>query len=639
MNNIIVGTAGHVDHGKTCLIKALTGVDTDRLKEEKQRGITIDLGFTEIPNDKGIQIGVIDVPGHEKFIKNMLAGVGGMDLVLFVIAADEGVMPQTVEHMEILGSLQIDQGIILLTKVDAVDQDRLTVVKNQVEQFLKGTILENASILEVSSRTGQNIMELKELICSFAERWDKKITHPERLRLPVDRVFTVDGFGTVITGTLIQGALHIGQEIEIYPKGILAKVRNIQVHGVNFDKAQAGQRTAVNLSHVKKEDLKRGDILACKGAFQVTKKLDVRIDMFHHSPRRLLNGSRLHLYHGSGQVLCKVVLLDAEYLDSGQCGYAQLSLEEEIAVQVNDRFVLRFSSPLESMGGGVILDPDPIRRKRFDEKALEGLKLREMGDISHIFEQILMEQPKKILTSCQIASRMGLTREELVQVTESLVRAEKIFELANGNMIYCKTMRLIEEQAIIFLRQYHEENLLKPGMNREEFRQKLTEKIFGMDIKSGEVIIRRMANNKQIMIKNSLVSLPDFGEIVPSSLKKHKDSIEQEYLNHGFGAPDFNEISGMSENAKETRNIIESLCAEGRLEKLDASHYIHLDCLEAAMVHLKGYITKSGRITVAEYRDLLGVSRKQAMRILEYTDGKKITKFKDDVRTLFEGIL
>jgi len=354
MHNVIVGTAGHVDHGKTCLIQALTGVNTDRLKEEKRRGITIELGFADMPNSKDLSIGVIDVPGHEKFIKNMLAGIGGIDIVLLVIAADEGVMPQTKEHFEIIKMLYINQGIIVLTKVDMVDEEWLEVVKDDIKEYVTGTFLEQAPIIEVSSYTGQNIAELKELICNIAEKSSNRREEPELLRIPVDRVFTIDGFGTVITGTLIEGTISVGDEVEIYPKGKIAKVRNLQVHGNMVEKAFAGQRTAVNLTNIKKEELKRGDVLASKGTLTPTMMADVKIDMFKDSPRTLVNGSRLHLYYGSAEVLCKVVLLDADVLESGQSGYAQLRLEEEIAIKKDDRFILRFNSPQESICGCII---------------------------------------------------------------------------------------------------------------------------------------------------------------------------------------------------------------------------------------------------------------------------------------------
>lgn len=380
MNYVIVGTAGHVDHGKTCLIKALTGVDTDRLKEEKKRGITIELGFAGMTAPDGTDIGIIDVPGHEKFIKNMLAGIGGIDLVLLVVAADEGIMPQTAEHFDILKLLNIKKGIIVMTKADLVEEEWLDMVTSDLLDLVKGSFLEDAEIVPVSAHTGQNIEVLRNKIFDAVSTSSKRNNNPALFRLPIDRVFTIDGFGTVVTGTLLEGMVKVGQDITIYPSGMTAKIRNLQVHDQKVETAYAGQRTAINLAGIKKEELDRGQVLAAPNSLKPTKMVDVNLKVLSDTKREIINGSRLHLYCGSNEVLCKVVLLDRDKLLAGESCYAQLRTEEDIVVKKGDLFVVRYYSPLETVGGGTILDANALKHKRYDEKVLAALSIKETGD-------------------------------------------------------------------------------------------------------------------------------------------------------------------------------------------------------------------------------------------------------------------
>ena len=351
MNHVIIGTAGHVDHGKTCLIKALTGIDTDRLAEEKKRGITIELGFANLQLPGGITAGIVDVPGHEKFIKNMLAGAGGIDIAMLIVAADEGVMPQTREHLSILSLLDIPQGVIVITKCDTVEEDWAELVKEDVAEAVKGTFLEGAPMVCVSAFTGQGLDELRDLLAEMAKKAKgKDLSRP--FRLPADRVFTLGGFGTVITGTLIEGTLHEGDEIMLYPSGIMTRARSIQVHSHDVKEAYGGQRVAVNLAGVKKEDVPRGEVAAAPGSMTPSMMLDVRLSCLKETGREIKNNSRLHLYHGAREILCKVVLMDREVLMPGEECFAQLRLEENITAKRGDRFVVRFYSPLETVGGG-----------------------------------------------------------------------------------------------------------------------------------------------------------------------------------------------------------------------------------------------------------------------------------------------
>ena len=373
----IIGTAGHVDHGKTCLIKALTGIDTDRLKEEKKRGITIELGFAWMDFPGGERVGIVDVPGHEKFVRNMLAGVGGMDLVMLVVAADEGIMPQTVEHLDILSILGIRQGIIVITKTDLADPELVELVEEDIRELTEGTFLENAPVVPVSVYKNQGLDQLKKILY---EMYQKLPDHKETraFRLPVDRVFTLKGFGTVVTGTLLGGKIKKDQEAFLYPENVPVKIRSIQVHEQGVEAAHAGQRVALNLPDRKKEEISRGDVIAFKNSMYPSMMADVSLTVLRHTGRVVKNGSRVHIYHGTKELLGKVILLDREELKAGETCYAQLRLEEETVMEKGDRFVIRFYSPAETIGGGSILDACPRKHKRKDRKVLRNVGLKKM---------------------------------------------------------------------------------------------------------------------------------------------------------------------------------------------------------------------------------------------------------------------
>lgn len=358
MKHIIIGTAGHVDHGKTLLVKALTGIDTDRLQEEKKRGITIELGFAHLDFSDGTQAGIVDVPGHEKFIKNMLAGAGGIDLAMLVVAADEGFMPQTVEHLGILSLLGIRDGLVVITKCDMVEPEWVDMIREDVAQQVKGTFLEGKPVMAVSAYTGEGIPELREHLHKLVLKASEKSMRVP-FRLPVDRVFSVEGFGTVVTGTLIEGCIQEGEVAEIVPSGLTAKVRNLQVHGKDVETAYAGQRVAINLAGLKKTEVARGDAVVKPGTVRSSLMIDVRLQNLRNSQRVILNDSQVHLYHGSTEQLCKVVLLDRDKLDPGESCYAQLRMTAPVSTKAGDRFVIRFFSPLETIGGGVVLDDTP----------------------------------------------------------------------------------------------------------------------------------------------------------------------------------------------------------------------------------------------------------------------------------------
>ena len=420
MKHVVIGTAGHVDHGKTALVRALTGVDTDRLAEEKRRGLTIELGFARLDFPDGSCAGVVDVPGHEKFIKTMLAGAGGIDLAMLVVAADEGFMPQTVEHLNILSLLGVRRGVVVLTKCDLADADWLAMARAELAARVKGTFLENAPVVETSAATGQGIEDLREMLHALVRQTREKSARVP-FRLPIDRVFSVDGFGTVVTGTLIEGALHVGGEAELLPSGTRSRVRNLQVHGENTAIAVAGQRVAVNLAGIKKTDVARGDTLAEPDSVRVSRLLDVRLSCLRDSERTVENGSRVHFCHGTAARLAKVVLLDRDALAPGESAYAQLRFTEDVAAKCGDRFVIRFYSPLETIGGGIILDDAPARHKRNDAAVLSALAVRENGSGAERVLQALTAFDTALPSAAQLAARLGMEETRLAPELDTLL--------------------------------------------------------------------------------------------------------------------------------------------------------------------------------------------------------------------------
>ena len=424
MKHVVIGTAGHVDHGKTALVRALTGVDTDRLTEEKRRGLTIELGFARLDFPDGSCAGVVDVPGHEKFIKTMLAGAGGIDLAMLVVAADEGFMPQTVEHLNILSLLGVRRGVVVLTKCDLADADWLAMARADLAARVKGTFLENAPVVETSAATGQGIEDLREMLHALVRQTREKSARVP-FRLPIDRVFSVDGFGTVVTGTLIEGALHVGGEAELLPSGTRSRVRNLQVHGENTAIAVAGQRVAVNLAGIKKTDIARGDTLAEPDSVRVSRLLDVRLSCLRDSERTVENGSRVHFCHGTAARLAKVVLLDRDALAPGESAYAQLRFTEDVAAKCGDRFVIRFYSPLETIGGGIILDDAPARHKRNDAAVLSALAVRENGSGAERVLQALTALDTALPSAAQLAARLGMEETRLAPELDALRAASE----------------------------------------------------------------------------------------------------------------------------------------------------------------------------------------------------------------------
>ncbi|KAF5051015.1 Selenocysteine-specific elongation factor [anaerobic digester metagenome] len=632
--NIIIGTAGHIDHGKTTLIKALTGRDTDRWEEEKRRGITIDLGFTYFDLPDGNQAGIIDVPGHEKFIKNMLAGVIGMDLVLLVIAADEGIMPQTTEHLNILNLLGLKKGIVVLTKYDLIDAEWLELVKEDIKEALKDTFLENAPMVEVSSKTGYGIDNLVNVICKTTETEVEQRDLSTIPRLPIDRVFSITGFGTVITGTLISGTLKKGDEVEIYPVNKISKVRNIQVHSHDAEKAYAGQRTAINLSNVKKTDLYRGCVIAPVNAMKNTMMLDVKLNLLKSSRRIVENRSRLHLYTGTSEILCRVVLLDCDELSPGESCYAQLRLEEEIAVRRGDKFIIRFYSPMETIGGGEIIEPVPLKKKRFDDKLIEELKVKEKGSGTDVIEKIIRENSKNVPSISELAKLTALREDEIKNSIEVLEDEEKIttFRLKNDIYLWHKSFeREIEEGIEKYLFDLHEKNKYQKGAKKSEVKSKflpaIKQNVFDLAIMS-------FVQKGMLKMDGEFVSLTYFSIQHDEAYEKTAVAAEKILEEAKFEFLKQDELIQRL-NLHKSEEIISLLIDEKKLVKIGELGITKMEIYDEAKNILVNFITKNQKITAAEYRDLLNSNRKVAIGLLEHFDIIKVTRRVGNDRVLF----
>lgn len=626
MKNIIIGTAGHVDHGKTALIKALTGIETDRIKEEKKRGITIELGFAYLDLPDGEKAGIIDVPGHEKFVKNMLAGAGGIDLALLVVAADEGFMPQTREHLGILSLLNISEGIIVVTKKDMVDEDWLEIVCDEVRQEVQGSFLENAQIIPVSSYTGEGIEQLRQAIFTMIDQKTQIKNLDVPFRIPVDRIFSVEGFGTVITGTLIEGTMKVGDPVTVYPSRIESRIRNLQVHSQNVQEAYAGQRVAVNLAGLKKTDLNKGDVIAVPDSMHTTMMIDIHLTVLKDCDREIRNATRLHLYHGARDILCKIVLLDRDSVGAGESCYAQLRLEEEIAVKTGDRFVLRFYSPVETIGGGVILDSNPFKHKRNDATVLESLKLKEGGSDREKISAALRDYSARFETLDFLQIQTGIPKEQFEQQINKLIKDKVAFRVSDNVVIHTDYLNRLKDSAVKLLESYHKENPLREGMKKDEFRNKL---IKYEDISVVDKITDSLVNRKVLKYVNNCVALADF-EVQQDN---NQQEIENAFLQGGFSPESPDQIAARFPKVKNFKQVLESLVNTGKLVRVEEKILLHADYYNKALTLAKEHVDQNGQITLAEMRDLMGASRKFAVAVLEYWDKRGITKKVGDART------
>lgn len=627
MKNVILGTAGHIDHGKTTLIKALTGRETDNLKEEKQRGISINLGFTyfDLPSKK--RVGIVDVPGHEKFIKNMLAGACGIDIVLLVVAADEGVMPQTVEHLDILNYLGVKKGIIVLTKCDLVDEDFISLVKDEVKEKTKGLFIENAPIVEVDSVSGRGLEELVKKIDEISEDIEeKKIDAPARMS--IDRVFSLKGFGTIVTGTLIEGKISIDDEMTIYPSEKKVKVRNLQVHGCDVKTAYAGQRTAINLSNIKVSEIQRGDVIAETGSVEESMMIDVNISLVEHCKKSLKHWDRIRVFHGTKQILCRIVPLNEDEIPYGESGYAQLRLEEKIVAKKGDRFIIRSYSPMDTIGGGIIIDTAPKKHKIYDESVIETLKIKEKGELKDIIEEYLKLNLSNYITLKDLISYTGDKEEYVKEGLDVLIKENKVIPV-NKYYLHISHYNKLKDKTMDILNKYHKQYRLRKGILKEELRSRVDSKL---KVKDMDIILNKMDEDKQIKVRDNLVSNYEFEVVFNQkqlSIKKEIENITRKNKLRCLVTKD--EICNKNKFYEE---VLEALIGD-TIQKLDDTYYVDKDIYENMKNELINYLKQNNQITVAQFRDITNSNRKTSIAILEHFDRNRITKRIDDKRVLY----
>ena len=627
MKNVILGTAGHIDHGKTTLIKALTGRETDNLKEEKQRGISINLGFTyfDLPSKK--RVGIVDVPGHEKFIKNMLAGACGIDIVLLVIAADEGVMPQTIEHLDILNYLDVKKGIIVLTKCDLVDEEFIELVKDDVREKTKGLFIEGAPIVEVDSVSRRGLDELVQKIDEISEDIEEKKTDAPS-RMSIDRVFSLKGFGTIVTGTLIEGKISVDDEMTIYPSEKKVKVRNLQVHGCDVKTAYAGQRTAINLSNIKVSEIQRGDVIAQTGSVEESMMIDVNISLVEHCKKSLKHWDRIRIFHGTKQILCRIVPLNEDEIQYGESGYAQLRLEEKIVAKKGDRFIIRSYSPMDTIGGGVIIDTAPKKHKIYDESVIEALKIKEKGELKDILEEYLKLNLSNYITLKELVSYTGEKEEYVKEGLNALIDENKVF-CVNKYYLHISHYQKLKERVIDILTKYHKQYRLRNGILKEELRSKVDN---SLKVKDMDVILNKMVEEKDIKVQDNLVSNYDFEVKFNQKQLSIKKEIEDKSRKNGLNS--LMTKDDICNKNKFYEEVLEALTGE-TIQKLDDAYYIDKKDYENVKKDLLEYLNKNKEITVAQFRDITKSNRKISIVMLEHFDRNRITKRVEDKRILY----
>ncbi len=635
MKQIILGTAGHIDHGKTTLIKTLTGVDLDRLKEEKARGITIQLGFTSLSLPSGQILGIVDVPGHEKFVRNMVAGVGGIDIVLFTIAADEGIMPQTREHLDICQLLKIKRGIIAVTKTDLVDEEWLQMVKDEIREFIQGSFLEKAPIIPLSSTAGQGIASLLATLDTTAQEVEER-TSEGLFRLPVDRIFTMKGFGTVVTGTLIAGTIATGDSVEILPEKLEAKIRGIQVHNKQVEKASAGLRTAINLQGMDKDFLERGNVLVPLKTVTPTSRIDVMIEHLSSSSKPLKNRSRIRLHSGTSEVLAQLILLDQDELPPGGNALAQFKLERPIVVLPRDRFVIRHYSPIFTIGGGEVLDANPHKHKRLASETLAQLNAIKGGSDKENIQLFVSDSGWAGLDLLQLVPKTGKSPSQISRLLNELIQEGKLI------LIDKETQRVIasqkhEELKSLLLKQmkdYHKKFPLKKGIPKEELKSKLPPLI---DPRLFNYLLTDLFNSSLIAVEKEKLWLHDHKPLLKDSQKELQDTIEKIYRKGGLTPPSFKElVVQLSSDERETKSIIDLLTADSIVVKVKDNLWFHRDALETLKKNLIEFLKDNGEITTPQFKELTQASRKYTIPLMEYCDQSKITIRVGEKRVLRE---
>jgi selenocysteine-specific elongation factor len=609
--SFVVGTAGHIDHGKSTLVTALTGIDPDRLAEEKRRGMTIDLGFAHMTLPSGREIGIVDVPGHARFMRNMLAGAQGLDAVLLVVAADEGVMPQTREHLEILDLLEVRRGLVVMTKVDLVDREWLELVRSEVVAALGGTTLEGSEVIAVSATTGHGV---RELVAALDGLLEKSRPRPDlgRPRLPIDRVFTMSGFGTVVTGTLVDGSIHVGDEMQVVPAGRIVRVRGLQRHNYKVESVGPGSRVAANLSGVEKSDLSRGDVLAQPGAVQPARRIDATLRVVASAPHAVRHGAELLLHSGTAEVGCRVIVLDADEVRPGAAGWVQLYLDHPIAAAADDRFVLRVPSPALTIAGGTFVDVAPRRHPRHDSAVRDSLARRAAGSV---LQEELRKYPRGVTVGALLKATVAPEAE-----------VERLHARRLGDWIFSDdAWQSLAARASHELDVYHGAYPLRAGMAREELRSRL-----GVPAASFAAVVQGLVEDGRVIERNGSLAAPGHDVAIDTSGGPAAELMAL-LRKQPFAPPSLTEAMQMSHAGDE---LVRALAKSGDIVRVSDDVAFAGEAYESAVEVVKEIVAANGSVTVAQLRDRMGASRRPVLALLEYLDAQRVTRRVGDARVL-----
>ncbi len=630
---VIMGTAGHIDHGKTTLVKALTGIDCDRLKEEKKRGITIELGFAFLDLPGGARLGVIDVPGHEKFVKNMVAGAAGVDFVLLVIAADEGVMPQTREHLEICSLLGVERGIVALTKTDAVEPDWLEMVTEDVREYLSGTFLAEAPIMPVSAHDGGGLDALRAAIGELAAHYESR--RPSDLfRLPVDRVFTMRGHGTVVTGTLVSGKVAEGEDVVLYPRGTRTKVRGLQSHGETVSEAPAGRRTAVNLAGLEVEDVERGEVLARPGSLFPSTLWDVELTYLASAGRELKHRKEIHFHHGTREVLAKVLFMDREVLKPGETALCRVLFSEPMAGVYGDRVVLRSFSPLRTIAGGRVIGPFGRRMKRFDEAAQARLAALAGADQEGVVAaQLALAGPLGVSVA-QLRTMCGLESKALDKLMQQLSSQGGALLVDKDERSYVsgEVMDGLMAGALERVRAYHAAEPMKQGIGRGELASSWGR---GLSERLAHFVVERLLKKGELVAEAETLRLPEHKVSLAADAEKLRAAVESAYAAGGETPPNVKDVlEPLGVDWKAAAGVFRLLQDQGVLVKVKEDMYFHAPALDALRARVVAFLEDRGEMSAPDFKTVCGLSRKYLIPLLEFFDKEKLTVRVGDVRVL-----
>jgi selenocysteine-specific elongation factor len=632
VRHVVVGTAGHIDHGKSTLVRALTGIDPDRLKEEKERGITIDIGFAHLDVGDGLTLGVVDVPGHERFVKNMLAGVGGIDLVMLVVAADEGVMPQTREHLAICQLLRVGGGLVALTKADMAEPEWLELVREDVRGFLAGTFLDGQPIVPVSAKTGEGLDTLRGHLAALARAVPARGTDAT-FRLPIDRVFTIRGFGTVVTGTVAAGQVALDERVEVYPRGVQAKVRGLQTHGRAVTAAVAGQRTAVNLQGVERAALERGDVLSLPGLLRPTFMLDATCELLAAAPAPLKPRQRVRFHIGTSEVMARVHLLDRDELRPGATGYVQLRLEAPVVALPRDRYVIRSYSPMVTIGGGELLDVAPAKSRR-GPGLIARLGVLETGAPAAVLEEHITRVGAGGARTADLRARTPFGPEALRALLADLAGRGRALLVDREWYVHVDAADRLQADAVAALGRFHAREPLKPGMSKEELRTRLG----GLDERVFLPLLERFAAAGAVAVEKDKVRLAGHQVRLDARQQARLDRLEGAFRAAGVAPPSVEEAFAQAEIVRaDDQALLQVLLDERRLVRVKEGLYFHAEPLRTAEERVAAFLRERREITPQDLKDLLGVSRKYAIPLLEHFDAQRLTVRVGDKRVLREG--